>query len=130
MATASADELVQVANSLLQMADHIQRKRKIEDLVLATNTEFTRVLKTAKTRDHEEQQKHALTPSDKTAPCGGEETIAVPKHEWKKMLLHYNKMIHLIYHQKNLLQSFLPGQSDAEVVVLAMSVCSCPKRPQ
>jgi hypothetical protein len=131
MASASADELVQVANTLLQMADHIQRKRKIEDLVMATNTEFTRVVKEARTRDQEEKHKHASLSSDKTAPSGSDDqTIAVPRHEWKKIMLHYNKMIHLIYHQKNLLQTFLPGQSDAQVVVMAMTACTCPKEHQ
>ena len=131
---ASADELLQVADTLLQMSEHIQRKRKKEDLVLETSTDFTQVQQAMRARNLDlEKNTHTFTPHPLTLHPLTSHTdlqtkfVAVPEHEWKKMCLYSNKMIHLIYHQKNLLQICYPGKSDVDIAVLAMAECKCPK---
>jgi len=132
-------ELLQVADTLLQMADHIQRKRKMDTLVLESNTEFKRLQnlmykskrpmrRKMAAAAAEASPKPTATASHVPTAAPPPKLVAVPIDEWEKICLYSSKMVHLIYHQKNLLQTFLPGHSDADIIVQAMSGCTCLKK--
>lgn len=137
-----AQTLLQAADTLLQLPDHIYKKRKLEDLVLETNSDFVQ-LQTAmrrQKRQHDAYKASLAVPMPALAvsvpvpaltvsvPAHAlPKYVAVPEHEWTKMCVHSSKMVHLIFHQQKLLQTFLPGKSDTEIVIQAMSECKCVK---
>ena len=126
-----AQTLLQAADTLLQLSDHIYKKRKLEDLVLETNSDFVQ-LQTAmrrQKRQHDAYKAALAVPAPALAvPAHAlPKYVAVPEHEWTKMCVHSSKMVHLICHQQKLLQTFLPGKSDTEIVIQAMSECKCVK---
>ena len=141
---AQESQLQQAADTLLQLS----KKRKLDDdLVfnaisrqqrqddakrkfLETNSE----IKTAMFRRHD-AYKAALAvsamPAAATAVPGHalspKKYVTVPEEEWTTMCVNSSKMKHLIHHQLTLLQTFLPGKSDTEIVKQAMSECKCVK---
>jgi hypothetical protein len=142
-----AQTLLQAADTLLQLSDHIYKKRKLEDLVLETNSDFVQ-LQTAmrrQKRQHDAYKASLAVPMPAVSvPMSAvpvpmpaltvsvpahalPKYVAVPEHEWTKMCVYSSKMVHLICHQQKLLQTFLPGKSDTEIVIQAMSECKCVK---
>lgn len=128
-----AQTLLQAADTLLQLSDHIYKKRKLEDLVLETNSDFVQ-LQTAMRRQKRQHDAYtaalAVVPAPALAvpaPALMPKYVAVPEDEWKKMCVHSSKMVHLICHQQKLLQTFLPGKSDTDIVIQAMAECKCLK---